>query len=41
MIQCVSGPQGCDADHQLSLYRTKDIDVEETAHRANCETIPK
>lgn len=28
----VAGPRGCDADHQLTLYRTKDIDVEENEY---------
>lgn len=39
MIQCVAGPEGCDADHQLSFYRTKDIDVEDTEYWAECEMI--
>lgn len=41
MIHCVAGPEGCNADHQLSLYRTKDIDVEDTEYWAECEMIPE
>lgn len=40
MIRCAAGPQGCNADRQLSLYGTKDIDVEDTEYWAECEMIP-
>lgn len=39
MSQWVAGPRGCDADHQLSLRRTKDIDVEETGYWTECEQV--